>query len=171
MKVFSVARRRLGWRLCAGLAVALGLACGSDEHQRLADARSAMAKADWADAVAAADAGLASAADPQVSWGLELVKLEAHARAGDAEPAVEQLARLTRLYPERVPPTQYSATADQLRSAGQSAAAIEVLDMGFKRFPSDPTLERLIGDASAGAGSGEVDSSELEMLRSLGYVD
>lgn len=167
MKPFSVARCRLGWRLCAGLALAGVLACGSDPYQQLADARSAMAKTDWADAVAAADAGLADAADPQVAWGLELVKLEAHARAGDAEPAKEQLAKLTRLYPERMPPTQYSATADQLRAAGQSAAAIEVLDMGFKRFPSDATLERLIGAAS----SGEVGSDELDMLRSLGYVD
>jgi predicted Zn-dependent protease len=167
MRESRVARCQPGRIRWAWLALAVLAGCAGGERQELADARDALAHADWMDAEAAADAGLQHAADPQVSWGLELVKLEAQARAGDAEPAKQQLAKLARLHPDRIPPTQYSATADQLRSAGQAGAAIEVLDMGLKRFPADPTLERLIGDAS----SSEVGSAELDMLRSLGYVD
>ncbi len=103
-----------GWPIAALLA-----ACAPGDHQLLADARGALASAAYADAVAAADAGLARSTDPRVSWGFELVKLEAHARAGEADPAVEQLAKLARLHPDRIPPTQYSATADMLRTAGQ----------------------------------------------------
>jgi hypothetical protein len=142
---------------CA-LALGAGLAgCGRSDLERLADARQELADAAWADAVASARA----------SWGLELVKLEALARAGEADGALEQLGRISRLYPERVPPTQFSATAWQLRAAGQGPAAIQVLDMGLDRFPEDAALRRLIEDA----GSSDVDPAELEMLKSLGYID
>jgi hypothetical protein len=67
-----------------------------------------------------------------------------------------------------MPATQYSATADQLRAAGQGAAAIQVLDAGLGRFPEDPMLLGLIEEAKAAPAPG---SEELEMLRSLGYVD
>ncbi len=162
MPQIPVTRTRL---LACGWLVLLA-ACAPSDHELLADARSALAGSAYADAVAAADSGLARGADPRVAWGLELVKLEAHARAGEAEPTVEQLAKLTRLHPDRIPPTQYSATADQLRTAGQGSAAIQVLDMGLKRFPENATLARLIGDA----GSGDVDPAEIEMLKSLGYL-
>jgi len=55
----------------------------------------------------------------------------------------------------------------ELKSAGQGVVAIEVLDLGAKRFPEDPLIAKMIGDASAGGG----DPAELEMLRSLGYVE
>jgi hypothetical protein len=152
---------------CA-LALGAGLAgCGRSDLERLADARQELADAAWADAVASADAGLRTASDARASWGLELVKLEALARAGEADGALEQLGRISRLYPERVPPTQFSATAWQLRAAGQGPAAIQVLDMGLDRFPEDAALRRLIEDA----GSSDVDPAELEMLKSLGYID
>ena len=50
----------------------------------------------------------------------------------------------------------------------EGAAAIEVLDMGLKRHPNDRVLERLIGAASA---PGDSDPAELEMLRTLGYIE
>jgi hypothetical protein len=167
MRGFSLDRSPLARLACALLWPALLWACGSGDREALADARQELANAAYLDAVAAADTGLERTRDARTSWGLELVKLEAHARAGNSEQTKGQLAKLARLYPDRIPPTQYSATAGQLRSAGQGPAAIEVLDMGLKRHPGNPALERLIGEA----GASDLDSAELEMLRSLGYID
>ncbi len=155
-------------RLACALAIAIGICgCGGDERDALSDARSKLSDAAYRDAAAAAEAGLGRSPDAVTAWGLELVKLEALARGGDAEAVKAQLEQLARRHPERVPATQYSATAHQLRTAGQRAAAIEVLDMGLQRYPGNATIERLIGQAAAA----EVDSAELEMLRSLGYID
>jgi hypothetical protein len=66
-----------------------------------------------------------------------------------------------------MPATQYSATADQLQSAEQGTAAIEVLDMGLQHYPGNPAIERLIGASQ----SGDVDPAELEMLKTLGYIE
>ena len=44
---------------------------------------------------------------------------------------------------------------------------IQVLDYGLQRFPEDPMLTRLLG---AGDSDG-LGSAELDMLRSLGYVE
>lgn len=145
--------------------IAGGCAKSSAEH--LADARVALGDAAYTDALDAAQAGLdESPADP-VAWGLELVRLEAHARLGDGDAVKALLAELARRYPDRLPATQYAATAHQLKSAGAAAAAIEVLDLGAKRYPQDALIAKMIGDASAGGGS----PAELEMLRSLGYVE
>ena len=78
-----------------------------------------------------------------------------------------QLKKLVDLYPDRIPATQYSATAYQLQSAGQGAVAIEVLDMAMQHYPGNPVIERLIGASR----SGDVDPAELEMLRTLGYIE
>ncbi len=142
--------------------------CGCERapQEYLADARGNLADTVYDDAIAAADAGLLANPDTTTSWGLELVKLEAHARAGHAQQAKDQLARLADLHPNRVPASEYSATAYQLKSAGEGSAAIEVLDMGASVFPYDPVIGRMIEQSKAGS-----DPAELEMLRSLGYVE
>jgi len=137
----------------------------SQEH--LAAAREALAATDYDAAVESARAGLAAAPDEVGSWGLELVVLEAHARAGQGPQARAQLERLAADYPDRIPASEYSAAASQLKAAGEGSAAIEVLDLGMKRFPEDRLLAALI-EASA---SGVSDPAELEMLRSLGYIE
>jgi hypothetical protein len=149
------------------MALALG-ACAETPRESLDEARQALAESRYADAIAAADAGLAGDADAVTAWGLELVMLEALARDGRGDDALAQLEELAALRPEHVSPTQYSATADQLRSAGQGGAAIQVLDAGLGRFPEDPMLLGLIEEAKAAPAPG---SEELQMLRSLGYVD
>jgi len=149
------------------IALALG-ACTETPRESLDAARGALAESLYADAIAAADAGLAGDADAVTAWGLELVRLEALARDGRGDDALAQLEELAALRPEQMPATQYSTTADQLRAAGQGAAAIQVLDAGLGRFPDDPTLLDLIEEAKAAPAPG---SEELEMLRSLGYVD
>jgi tetratricopeptide (TPR) repeat protein len=140
--------------------------CERPPQEYLADARGDLADTVYDDAIAAADAGLLADPDAATTWGLELVKLEAHARAGHAQEAKDQLERLASLHPNRVPASEYSATAYQLKSAGEKAAAIQVLDMGASVFPYDPVIGRMIEQSKTGS-----DPAELEMLRSLGYVE
>jgi hypothetical protein len=163
----SLARSRLAHAACAFLIVAAASACGGSAQDRLQEARAALADAAWEDAIAAADAGLASASDPRTAWGLELAKLEAHARAGHGDEALAQLDKLAALHPEALPVTQYGATADQLEAAGNGPAAIQALDLGNRRHPGDPLIARLLDAAQ----SADVQPDELEMLRSLGYVE
>lgn len=152
---------------CLLLMALAGLGCGRSALDELAIARQALADADYAEALAASDSGLAEAPDEKTAWGLELVKLEALARGGHGAAAGVQLNALATRYPDRVPVTQYSATAHQLRSAGQKPEAIAVLDAGVKRFPDESMLIRLIGAED----SARMESAELDMLRSLGYVE
>ena len=64
-------------------------------------------------------------------------------------------------------PTDYSSTAQQLKVADQGPAAIEVLDLGMKRHPDDPLIDQMIAESVNAKNSPE----ELEMLKSLGYID
>lgn len=144
------------------------LACAESARDSLESARQELAASRYDEAVQAADAGLAMDGDDVTRWGLELVKLEALARAGRSEEVVIQLQNIATARPQNVPATQYSATADQLRAAGEGAAAIQVLDLGLKRFPEDANLANLIEEARSAPAAG---SDELEMLRSLGYVE
>ena len=161
-------------KVLGSLAVIASLCgCEMSRQDHLIEAHAALADAAYEDAVVAAEAGLrAAAAGPQealddaTSWGLELAKLEAHARAGNGEEAKEQLTELVRLHPNRVVASEYFATAQQLREAGAGTAAIEVLDMGAILFPYEPVIGRMIEEAGAGG-----DPAELELLRSLGYVE
>ena len=143
-------------------------ACAETPRESLAIAREALAESRYADAVARADQGLAGDADAVTAWGLELVKLEALARDGRGDDTLSQLQQLAQTRPKQLPPSQYSATADQLRTAGEGAATIQVLDLGLRRFPDDAALQELIEGAKAAPAAG---SDELEMLRSLGYIE
>jgi hypothetical protein len=166
-------RRPLVLRGClllglAGL-LATGLAsCAESAQDSLGEARAALADARYDEALAAAEAGLANPSDEVTAWGLELVKLEALARGGQGEPTLAQLQKLAAERPENVPADQYAAIADQLRGAGAGPEAIAVLDSGLKRFPEDAELLRQIEAAKAAPAAG---SEELEMLKTLGYIE
>lgn len=153
---------------CALLIVFALSGCTKSPSRHLGDARTAIADADYAEALSAASSGLAEAPDEKTTWGLELVVLEAHARAGEGEAAVAQLQKLTDLHPQRMPATQYSATASQLKSAGDGPSSIQALDMGMRRFPADDTLYQMIAASKKAA---DVDNAEFQMLKSLGYVE
>jgi len=153
---------------CLVAMVLLVLACAESARDTLTSARQDLAAGRYEDAIAAADAGLARGGDAATVWGLELVRLEALARAGRAEESLAQLERLAGERPEQMPADQYGATADQLRASGNGAAAIQVLDLGLQRFPDDAEL---IGQIDAAKRAPAPGSDELEMLRSLGYVD
>lgn len=154
--------------LLSALSALLLAGCAESARDSLGDARQALAESRYDDAIATADAGLAAGGDEVTAWGLELVRLEALARGGRGDDTLVQLEKLAGKRPEQVPPSQYSASADQLRTAEQAAAAIQVLDLGLKRFPEDATLLALIEEAKQAPAAG---SDELEMLRSLGYVE
>jgi hypothetical protein len=143
-------------------------ACADTARDSLTAARTALADGRYEEAITAGDAGLTGGADEVTAWGLELVKLEALARSGRGDETVAQLDRLGGERPQNVPADQYAATADQLRSVDQGAAAIQVLDLGLKRFPEDAALRAQIEAAKTAPAPG---SDELKMLQSLGYVE
>jgi len=161
-------------KLLGSLAVIASLcSCEMSRQEHLIEARRALADAAYDEAIAAAEAGLRAAAaqeqdvlDDATSWGLELAKLEAYARAGHGEEAKQQLTQLANLHPNRVAASEYFATAHQLRGAGAGTAAIEVLDMGAILFPYEPVIGRMIEESSVSG-----DPAELELLRALGYID
>ncbi len=159
---------RKSLELLLALAVALSwTGCRKPGAEHLVDARSDLADSAYDDAIAAAQDGLAAGGEATTVWGLELVLLEAHARAGHGLQTKELLIRLGADYPDFIPATEYTATAHQLKTAGDGPTAIEVLDLGAKRYPDSPIIAKMLGD-SASAGS---DPAELEMLRSLGYIE
>jgi len=161
-------------KLLGSLAVIASLCgCEMSRQDHLVEARAALADAAYDEALAAAEAGLRGGAsdaqevlDDATTWGLELAKLEALARAGHGEEAKQQLTELVNLHPNRVTASEYFATAHQLSGAGEGTAAIEVLDMGAILFPYEPVIGRMIEEAGESG-----DPAELELLRSLGYVE
>jgi tetratricopeptide (TPR) repeat protein len=150
----------------AAAVAALG-ACSKSGHDLLVEARASLASGAYDDAIAAADAGLAASPSKTDAWGLELVKLEAYARGGNGESARQQLIALAGRYSGQLAATDYSSTAQQLKEAGSGTAAIEVLDLGKKQYPDDPLIEKMIADSVESGSSPE----ELEMLKSLGYIE
>jgi len=116
--------------LLVSLAVIAALCgCAMSRQDHLVEARAALADAAYDEAIAAAEAGLRAAAggsqemlDDATSWGLELAKLEAHARAGHGDEAKAQLTELANRYPNRIEASEYFATAHQLRGAGAGIA-------------------------------------------------
>ena len=74
--------------------------------------------------------GLQGLPDESTAWGLQLVVLEANARAGKAAETKQKLEELGAAHPDRVTAPLYRSTADQLKGAGKTGEAIEVLDLG-----------------------------------------
>jgi hypothetical protein len=150
------------------LAALLGalLACGAGPEAQLEEARSQLAKGAYAEAVAAAGAGLAAGAEGSVAWRLELVALEGEARGGRGAEVLARLERLAGPWSAQVSAPLYVQTAGQLKEAGDGAGAVSVLDAGAKRFPQDAAIAQAITQSKA-TGS----DAELERLRSLGYVE
>lgn len=146
----------------------LATACSPSASDSLVSAREALASGDTAAALEAADAGLAAGAEGVTAWGLQLVRLEALAREGRGDATLAQLDALASERPEQITADQYAATADQLRAAGDGASAAQALDLGLQRFPDDADLIAQIEAVKKSAAAG---SDELEMLRSLGYIE
>jgi hypothetical protein len=157
-------------RSAVAAAVLVLAACGESARESLDAARKARDEARYPEAIAAADAGIARSPDAITGWNLELVKLESLARSGRGPETLSQLEKLTTGFPDNMLADQFAATADQLRAAGQGAAAVDALDLGLKRFPDDPALIAQIEQAKKKAAAAP-DSAEVERLKSLGYIN
>ncbi len=156
----------LAFALASALALT-AMGCEKSSQDLLTEARASLSGSDYAAAIQSADAGLAGSPDEVTAWGLELVKLEALSRSGDGAGTVTQLSKLADANADRISAADYSGTAQLLQVAGNKAEAIQVLDLGVKRFPDDKTINKMLDDSKASS----VDPAELEMLRSLGYID
>jgi tetratricopeptide (TPR) repeat protein len=143
----------------------LALACGKSASDHLEAARDDLDKGQYEPAIEDAEHGLQADPDDKTAWGLELVILEANARAGKVAETTGKLYELEVRHPDRLIPSLYSGSAQQLKDAGKTAEAIEVLDAGHKRFPDDPTIAKALEDAKKSD-----DPAALERLKSLGYI-
>ena len=143
----------------------LALACGKSASDHLDAAREDLAKGQYDPAINDAGQGLQASPDDKTEWGLQNVILEANARAGKAAETKQKLEELATKHPDRITPSLYSGSAQQLKDAGKAGESIEILDAGHKRFPDDPTISKGIRDAMQ-----QGDPAALERLRSLGYI-
>jgi predicted Zn-dependent protease len=153
-------RARMNWILL------LALGCGMSAEDHLEAAQKNLDGGQFDPAIDEASEGLKSSPDDKTAWGLELVILEADARSGKAPETKAKLEELEKAHPDRLNPSLYSGSAQQLKDAGKSTEAIEVLDAGHKRFPDDPTINRAIEDAKQ-----QTDPAAIEKLKSLGYIE
>jgi hypothetical protein len=142
------------------------LSCGAGPEAQLEKARGHLGQGAYAEAAAAASAGLAAGAEGAVAWRLELTALEAEARTARTSEAMARLERLAVEWSEQVTPSLYVQTASQVRMGGDATGAIDVLDAGAQRFPEADDIVRAISQLEARGTD-----AELERLRSLGYVE
>ena len=131
----------------------LALACGKSASDHLEAARKERDQGQFDPAIEDAGLGLQADPDDKTEWGLQLVLLDSYARAGKAAETKQKLEELAAEHPDRVNPSLYSAAADQLKGAGKTAEAIEVLDLGHKRFPDDPTIAAALEKAKLESAS------------------
>ncbi len=94
--------------------------------------------------------------------------LEATARAGKAAETKQKIEELAAAHPDRITASDYRTTADQLEGAG--AEGIEVLHLGDKRFPDDPSIDAAVAKEIEKSKT-QQDPAALEKLRTLGYVE
>jgi len=145
----------------------LALACGKSASDHLEAAREDLGAGQFEPAIEDAEHGLQSGPDDKTQWGLQLVLLESYARSGRSAETKQKLGELVAEHPDRVKPSLYVEKADQLKGAGKSAEAIEVLDEGLKHFPGDPTIGAALEKAKVESAG---DPAALERLKSLGYI-
>jgi hypothetical protein len=135
------------------------------------EARAALDGGDAAKAIAVATEALGQEAvkkDAAVALRLEQIRLEALAKAGKGAEVKIELERVATAYPKNVGASLYRSLADRVKTAGDTAGAIDILVAGDKRFPADHASFKEAIDALQ--ASGTVDSEQIEKLRKLGYL-
>jgi hypothetical protein len=146
-------------------------ACGGSGAEAYEKARAALAGGKPADAVAAAESGLAredTKKDPALAWRLESVRLEALAKSGKGVQVKTELERLASQYSAQVTAALYRSLADQAKAAGDVPGAIEILTAGDQRFPADHASFVEAIDALKAEGS--LDPAQVQRLKALGYL-
>ena len=148
------------------LALTLLVACGDSAEDQLKAATEANAAGDYPAAQKAVDAGLAAGPKGATEWRLQLAGLEAKAKGNDCPGTKGAIEGLAGSHKAQVKASLYNQTAGQIKEAGDGGCAIEVLDLGIKRFAGDKDLEKAIEQAKAGGSD-----AEMDQLRSLGYIE
>ncbi len=151
--------------------------CGSASLDDLkTEAKAALASGDPVAALSAVDAGLTKArvesADKATLWSFEELRLQALAKAGNAEETVKELQRLAADYGAQITPALYTKLTSYAKETNL-LGAIDLLDAGAKRFTDDrAAFEQLavgLGElAKKKAASG--DTAAMEKLAALGYL-
>ncbi len=150
------------------LVTALAVGCGEKASDVKEAAQAALDAADYPTAIAQADKAIGMATDDKAMiWQSQQIKLQALARSGDAgaAPLLEQLAGE---YAAQVKSPLYMSVAADLKSAGQTSAAIDVLDAGNKRFPDESAA--FVKAIEELGSPDQMDPAEVEKLKALGYL-
>jgi cytochrome c556 len=105
--------------------------------------------------------------DKALVWQVSQIKLQAMARGGDPA-AATLLEQLASEYAAQIKSPLYMSVASELKKAGQTSAAIDVLDAGNKRFPAESeAFTAAIQELNA---TEELDPAEIQKLQALGYL-
>jgi len=161
-------------RLLAALTLALLAACGGPTAQELKDqSQDALKKGDYAQAIKLSTEGLAL---PGVSqnkadaWHFERVRLESLAGQGKAQDVLNSLAQLSATYGEQLKADFYAKLGKAVYDAGQTAAAIDLVEAGKQKFPDrTKDFDGLVADIIAKAAATN-DDAAMAKLKALGYL-
>ncbi len=148
---------------------ALSLGCGEKATDVKEAAQAALDAADYPTAVLQADKAIGMAVDDKaLVWQAQQIKLQALARSGDGAQASALLEQLAGEYAVQVKSPLYMSVANELKKAGQTSAAIDVLDAGKKRFADEG--EKFLAAIQELQTTVELDPAEIEKLKALGYL-
>jgi tetratricopeptide (TPR) repeat protein len=155
--------RGIGWLLLALLGCSVGM------EQVEVDARSALGRGEYGQAMAYANQGLKLASgDRAAIWRFEQIVLEAMCRSGQGLAVMPELQRLTVDYPAQLNAKLYLSLGAIAKESGDTHAAIELWAAGDKRFPAESASFKDAIQALQSAG--DLAPAELEKLKSLGYI-
>ena len=156
------------------LAVLLLTGCGGTTLDDLeTEARAALASGDPIVALRSADEGLALArtgsADKATLWSFEDLRVQALAKAGNADETIKELDRLSGAYPSQVTSALYTKLT-QYVMAIDLTGAVAVLDAGAKRFPGEEAAFKQLAEGVAKRAEESGDTAAMEALDAIPYL-
>ncbi len=151
------------------LAGALAVGCGEKASDAKEAAQVALDGGDYATALVEADKAIGLAGDDKPTiWQSQQIKLQALAKKGDGSAAFGLIEQLAGEYAAQVKSPLYMSVANELKAAGQTGSAIDVLDAGKKRFPDEAAS--FVSAIDELQSTEELDPAEIEKLKALGYL-
>ena len=136
-------------------------------------AKAALASGDPVAALDAVDAGLKQAkvdgADKATIWSFEDLRLQALAKAGNADETVKELDRLAGDYGTQVTPALYTKLTSYVMET-DLLAAVSVLDAGAKKFTDDKAAFEALAGSLATKATESGDTEAMAKLKELGYL-
>ena len=100
----------------------------------------------------------------EVKYGLVRCKI----REGEADDAKAEFLRLADENPSQATWKKYRSVAGSLRASDEKPLAIEILDLGLKKFPDHAS--DFEADIQAIQDEADIDAETKEKLKKLGYV-